>query len=93
MWVGSTESSRGISKFPSSNNIPSSPPSGPGSIRKALSEEKCDDELPAGIGNDYYVFSLVIDGDFKIDDVSIGNGSMSSHIYSLNIIGIPIMVM
>ena len=46
------EPSRGISIHLSSNNTPSSPPSGHGSKRKALSAEKSVDELTAGIGDD-----------------------------------------
>ena len=34
--------------------------------------------MPAGIVDDYYLSLLVIDGDFKIGDVSDGNGSMNS---------------
>ena len=77
-----TDSSRGISFHPSSNNTPSSPPSCLGSKIKALPEQKHDDELPAGIGYDYYFSPLVIDGDFKMGYVSGGNCSMNNNTLS-----------
>ena len=72
----------GIAIRPSSNNIPSSPPSGPGIKIKALHEQKPDDELPAGIGGDYSLYLLFIDGDLKIGDVSGGNFYMKNHTLS-----------
>ena len=73
------ESSRGISFLPSSNNTPSSPPFCIGSKRKELPEEKYDDELFAGIGYDYYVSPLLIDGLKKMGSVSGGNFSVNNY--------------
>ena len=75
------ESSRGIYIFPSSDNTPSSTPSGTSSKRKAPPEEKCDDELPEGIGDDYYFYPLDIDGDLNMGDMSVGNCYMKSHYF------------
>ena len=75
------ESSRGISIIPSSNSTASSPPSSPGSKRKAIPELKSDDEFPTGIGIDYDLYTLVIDGYFKNGDVSGVIGSMNGHTY------------
>ena len=82
MKVTLTESSGRISIRPSSNNTSFSPPSGTGSKRKALPEEKYDDDLTTGIGDDSSLSPLVIYGDLKISDMSGGNGYMNIHTIS-----------
>ena len=77
-----TESSRGASLRPSSNNTPSSPPSVPGIKRKSLTEEKYDYKLPIGILNDSILSPLVISGDLKMGGVSGDNGYINSHTLS-----------
>ena len=76
------ESSRFISFSPSLNNTPSSPPSSTDSKIKPLPEEKSDDSFSEGIGYYYSLSPLVIDGDFKIWDVSDGNCSMNNRTLS-----------
>ena len=74
-----TKSSRGSSVCLASNNTLLISPSGPGSTRKYLPEEKFDDELPAGIGDDSTFYVLVIDGELQIGGVSGGKFSTNSH--------------
>ena len=55
----------------SSNNKTSSPLY-PASIkRKSVPEEKSNEELPAGIGDDYTYSPLVIDYDLKMSDTAL----------------------
>ena len=77
-----TESPGGIYIWPSSNKSPYSPPCVHVSKIKAPPEEESDDELPTGIGNNYYLSSLVIYGDLKMGGMSGGNGSMNSQTIS-----------
>ena len=66
----------------SSNDTPSSTLSSIGSKIKSLPEEKCDDELPAGIGDDSNFSPLVIDGVFKMGDMSGGDCYMNNRTLS-----------
>ena len=77
--ITSIQSYIGLPFCLSSNNTPSSPPSCLESKNKALPKEKSDDELPACIGDDYYLSPFVIDEYLKRGDVSGGNGYMNSH--------------
>ena len=77
-----TESSRGASLRPSSNNTPSSPPYVPSIKRKSLTEEKYDYELPKGILDDSYLSPFVISRDLKMGGMSGGNGYIKSHTLS-----------
>ena len=77
--ITSIQSYIGLPFCLSSNNTPSSPTSRLESKNKALPKEKSDDELPACIGDCYYFFLLVIDGDLKMGEVSGGNCSMNNH--------------
>ena len=61
--------SRGISFRSSSNNTPSSPPYFVVIRRKSVHEEKSNEELPAGIGDDPSYFTFVINDDLKIVDM------------------------
>ena len=68
------------------------PLSGTGSKRKAIPKEKSDDELPAGIGDDFYLYPLVIGSDLKVDDVSVGNGSINNrtlHVRYIEVVLVP----
>ena len=69
-YITLAEISRGISFSPLSNNTLSSPTSRAGSKIKAGTEEKSNRGLPAGIVDYSYFFSLVIDDDFKMGDMS-----------------------
>ena len=57
--------SRGISFRQSSNNTPSSPPSGAVSKIQVVPEEKFNEELPAVIGDVSYFYPLVVIDNFK----------------------------
>ena len=74
-----TVTSRGISFHPSSNKTPSSPPYSIDNKRKPAPEEKYNEELPAGIGEDYFYSPLFIDDDSKMGEVSGGNFSLKNH--------------
>ena len=76
------ESPRGSSIRLASNATPSSTPSGTGSKRKVLHKEKSDYELPAGSGEDYSLYPLVIGGYWNMGDVIGWNGFMNSHLLS-----------
>ena len=65
--------SRGILFFPSLNNTTPSRPYRVVSKIKDLPEEKSNEKLPAGIGNNYSYSSLAIGDDLKIGDMSGGN--------------------
>ena len=66
-----TVTSRGISFCLSSNNTTSSPLY-PASIkRKSVPEEKSNEELPAGIGDDYTYSPLVIDYYLQMGDMTL----------------------
>ena len=75
-------SPRGCSICLASNKTPSSTPSSTGSKRKLLHEEKSVYELPAGSGEDYYLYPLVIGGYLNMGGVSCWNGFMNSHLLS-----------
>ena len=60
-----TFTSKGISFPLSSKNTPSSTPYGVGNKIKAVPEAKPNDELPAGMGDDYTYYPLVIYDNFK----------------------------
>ena len=66
-----TVSSRGIYFRSSSNNTQSSPPYRVGIKIKALPEEKYNKELPAGIGDYYTYYPLIIDYGFNMGDMTL----------------------
>ena len=63
--------SRGISFRSSSNNTPSIPPHPVGIKIEAVPEEKSNDELPAGIGDESYYSPFFIDDDLKMNDLTL----------------------
>ena len=71
---------RGIYFHPTSNITPWNLPYRVGSKQKTVPEENFNEELPAGIGDDSYYYPLVIDDDFKMGDMSVGNCSINDHI-------------
>ena len=74
--------SRGILFCQSSNNASSSTPYRVVSKRKAIPEEKYNEESPASIVDDSSFYLLVIEDDFKMGDMSGGNCSMNNHTLS-----------
>ena len=66
-----TVTSRGISFCASSNNPLSIPPYHIGTKIKAVTEEKSNEELPAGIGDDYSNSTLAIDNYLKMGDIKL----------------------
>ena len=77
-----TDTPRGIYFQPSSNNTPSIPPYCVGSKRKSVPEERSNEEVPAGIGDDYYFSPLVMDYYLKMIEMSGGNFYINNHTLS-----------
>ena len=79
-----TVTSRGISFIQSLNNPPSNPSNCVDSEIKSVPEEKYNEKLNTGIGDNYSYSLLVIDDDLNVDDISCGNCSLNNHILPQN---------